>query len=123
MPAPSPEKPNPAINGIRNAAENTGPIKPTDCAMTSTSLSRRLPSRSYPDPSVILSISVATQLPLSSADPWREPYAAAVEPVQPVAGRSNHTCTCPVPTEASYSLNSSPGAVHAAPPSAPAMIR
>src|SRR6185295_10289951 len=52
-----------------------------------------------------------------------EPYAAAVVPVQPAAGRSNQTCTCPVPTEASYSLNSSPGAAQAAPPNAPAMIR
>ena len=122
MPAPSPEKLKPAIRGIRNAAEKTGPIKPTDCATTSTSLSRRLPSRSYPVPSVILSISVATQLPLSSRILAR-PYAAAVEPVQPAAGRSNHTWTWPVPTEASYSLKSSPGAVQAAPPSAPAMIR
>ena len=115
-----PEKPNPAISGIRNAAENTGPISPTDWAITSTSFSRRVPRRSYPESPPILSISVATQLP--SLRPAGA-YAAAVSAVQPAAGRSNHTCTCPVPTEASYSLNSSPGAVHAPAPSAPAMIR
>jgi hypothetical protein len=36
----------PTINGIRNADENTGPMNPTDCAMTSISLSLVSPRRS-----------------------------------------------------------------------------
>ena len=43
--------------------------------------------------------------------------------VQPPAGRSNQTCTCPVPTAFSYSENSRPGAVQSAPPAALAAIR
>ena len=46
IPAPFPDAPNPAINGIKNAALNTGPMKPTDCAMTSTSVRRFSPRRS-----------------------------------------------------------------------------
>ena len=36
----------PTISGMRNAAENTGPMKPTDWAITSTSESFASPSRS-----------------------------------------------------------------------------
>jgi hypothetical protein len=35
IPAPLPDAPNPAIRGIRNAAEKTGPMRPTDWATTS----------------------------------------------------------------------------------------
>ena len=55
---------------------------------------------------------------------WPLGHGQAAEPtVHPALGRSNHTCTCPVPTEASYSLNSSPGALHLVPPIAAAIIR
>ena len=47
IPAPLPEADSPAISGIRNAAENTGPMNPTDWAMASTSVRRLWPSRSY----------------------------------------------------------------------------
>ncbi len=53
----------PTISGMMKAAENTGPMNPTDCATTSTSDSFAPPSRSYPVPSSNLSISVATQAP------------------------------------------------------------
>ena len=43
--------------------------------------------------------------------------------VQPAAGRSNQTWTCPVPTAFSYSENSRPGAVQPAPPAAATAIR
>ena len=39
MPAPFPDALSPAINGIRNAMLKTGPMKPTDCEMTSTRVS------------------------------------------------------------------------------------
>src|SRR2546423_5864863 len=58
MPAPFPEALKPAISGIRNAAEKTGPMNPTDCATTSTNESFLPPSRSYPhdscDPSTLI---------------------------------------------------------------------
>ena len=38
-------------------------------------------------------------------------------------GSSNHTCTCPVPTEFSYSESCTPGARQSAPPSAPTGTR
>ena len=47
LPAPLPvAEMIPTINGIRNAAENTGPMNPTDCATTSTNESFASPSRS-----------------------------------------------------------------------------
>ncbi len=46
IPAPFPDAENPAISGIRNAAENTGPMNPIDCAITSTSVRRFSPRRS-----------------------------------------------------------------------------
>ena len=46
MPAPFAAAFAPTISGIRNAAEKTGPMNPTDCATTSTSESFASPSRS-----------------------------------------------------------------------------
>ena len=43
--------------------------------------------------------------------------------IHPPSGRSNQTCTCPVPTAFSYSENIRPGAVHSAPPAALTAIR
>ena len=122
MPAPRAAAFTPMISGMMNAALNTGPMKPTDCASTSISESFLPPRRSYS--------SVTTNGRSPSTDPsppdericWcflpRRAYA-----VQPPSGCSNHTCTWPVPTEASYSLNSSPVAVQSLPPRAAAIIR
>ncbi len=46
MPAPLAAAFAPTISGIRNAAEKTGPMNPTDCATTSTSDSFGAPRRS-----------------------------------------------------------------------------
>ena len=125
VPAPSPETLNPMISGMMKAALNTGPMKPTDCASTSISVSFFSPSRSYPTAPLLPSIATPVPPPQPRSDPRTLlPHASRWNhAAQPVSGRSNHTCTCPVPTEASYSLNSAPGAVHERPPSADAIIR
>ena len=58
------------MNGMMNAALNTGPMKPTDCASTSTSDSFFAPRRSYPSatgfaPSPLSWLSATTVPPLS----------------------------------------------------------
>jgi hypothetical protein len=48
MPPPLPEAlMTPTTSGITNAEEKTGPVKPTDWAMTSSSDRRLVPKRSY----------------------------------------------------------------------------
>jgi hypothetical protein len=46
VPAPRAAAFTPMIRGMMNAVLNTGPMKPTDCAKTSTSVSRLPPNRS-----------------------------------------------------------------------------
>src|SRR5437763_1154657 len=77
MPAPFPEALKPAISGIRNAAEKTGPMNPTDCATTSTNETFLPPSRSYPDDSC----DPSTLIPLPApALPGRPPSVRPFEP-------------------------------------------
>jgi hypothetical protein len=72
VPAPRAAALTPMISGMMNAALNTGPMKPTDCARTSIRLSFLPPSRSYPSPMSPLAIGgggvivSATTPPLSS---------------------------------------------------------
>ena len=118
VPAPRAAAFTPMISGMMNAAENTGPMNPTDWATTSTRVS-------FFSTQPFVSRAPAVGPPLRSPpSPFgHRRQAAAPCPVHPSAGRSNHTCTWPVPTDASYSLNSSPGAWQRAPPIADAIIR
>ncbi|MCQ0013548.1 hypothetical protein [Actinomadura madurae] len=53
----------------------------------------------------------------------QDPAVFGHQAVHPFSGRSNQTCTWPVPTEFSYALYSRPGAVQARSPRAPIIIR
>src|SRR5215472_11618032 len=49
----------PTTSGITKADENTGPMKPTDCATTSGSERTFFPRRSYPDSDFAIVLSFA----------------------------------------------------------------
>ena len=101
-PAPFPEDDRFAtINGRMRAEEKTGPMKPTDCATTSASLSRFSPNCSYSTMFCSTSALLAFgHFALGSGTGPRRTSSGG-QAVHPPSGRSNHTWTCPVPTDAS----------------------